>query len=124
MRCCRLCGIGITDPRLLQQPWVAARDPCPAPTSPLPRDLNKWTYLKCAVDTLSPTADLSLHLSVTADGRPVPLPRSAAGLIVLNVTSYGAGADLWGTPAHFRPQSYGTQDAPTALSKVQFLVFC
>eukprot|EP00669_Euglena_mutabilis_P007263 TRINITY_DN2607_c0_g1_i1.p1 TRINITY_DN2607_c0_g1~~TRINITY_DN2607_c0_g1_i1.p1 ORF type:complete len:418 (-),score=97.57 TRINITY_DN2607_c0_g1_i1:221-1441(-) len=71
------------------------------------REYNKAMYLKNAVDTAKAGVDLAPHLTVHADGRPIPLPKDVAALVVLNIPSYGAGADLWGSPKHYRPQSYG-----------------
>ena len=35
------------------------------------------------------------HVAIVADGRPVPVPRGAEGIIVLNLNSYAGGARMW-----------------------------
>ena len=42
------------------------------------------------------TRELRRHIALTVDGNRVELP-DIAGLIVLNIQSWGAGADPWGT---------------------------
>ncbi len=42
------------------------------------------------------TRELRRHVTLTVDGNRVELP-DIAGLIILNIQSWGAGADPWGT---------------------------
>lgn len=44
-------------------------------------------------------ATLYQTLRLECDGRPIPLPEGVQGVIVLNIASYGGGADLWGRAA-------------------------
>ena len=59
---------------------------------------NKVHYVRMGIrHLLKPTGkDLSSKLVVTADGQTLALPPGTAGVIVLNIGSYGGGSDLWG----------------------------
>jgi hypothetical protein len=35
------------------------------------------------------------HVTITADGKPLTIPRNAEGIIVLNLNSYAGGARMW-----------------------------
>lgn len=61
------------------------------------RLLNKLWYIICGAPefALHSFRDLHERVFIECDGKPVPLPPSLEGLMVLNTPSYGGGSDLW-----------------------------
>lgn len=60
---------------------------------------NKSYYLQLGLQKMvsrGETRELRRHVTLTVDGNRVDLP-DIAGMIVLNIQSWGAGADPWGT---------------------------
>ena len=61
---------------------------------------------------------LDERVSITCDGKPVPLPRGIEGLMILNTPSYGGGSDLWdearGAPLPARADRFTTPPAQRA----------
>lgn len=60
---------------------------------------NKSFYLQLGLQkmvTKSETRELRRHVTLTVDGTRVDIP-DIAGLVILNIQSWGAGADPWGT---------------------------
>ena len=60
---------------------------------------NKGFYLQLGLQKMvskTETRELHRHVTLTVDGNRVELP-DIAGLIILNIQSWGAGADPWGT---------------------------
>ena len=60
---------------------------------------NKGFYLQLGLQKMvhrSETRELNRHVTLTVDGKEIKLP-DIAGLIVLNIQSWGAGADPWGS---------------------------
>jgi diacylglycerol kinase (ATP) len=61
---------------------------------------NKTVYLQLGVqktlirDTL---ADLTANISMTVDGKELNLPVGLKGVVLLNIQSWGAGSEPWGT---------------------------
>lgn len=51
--------------------------------------------LACEPHPAPPLARLPSPAQVTCDGRPVALPPGMEGLLVLNISSYMGGVDLW-----------------------------
>ncbi len=60
---------------------------------------NKGYYVQLSLQKMiskDELRDLRRHVTLTVDGNRVELP-DIAGLIVLNIQSWGAGADPWGS---------------------------
>jgi len=60
---------------------------------------NKSYYLQLGLQKMmskDELQELRRHITLTVDGNRVTLP-DIAGLIVLNIQSWGAGADPWGS---------------------------
>uniref|UniRef100_A0A3Q1ENE3 Diacylglycerol kinase n=1 Tax=Acanthochromis polyacanthus TaxID=80966 RepID=A0A3Q1ENE3_9TELE len=57
---------------------------------------NKGVYVKVGLQKISHTRSLHKELQLQVDAQNVPLP-NIEGLIFLNIPSWGAGADLWGS---------------------------
>lgn len=75
------------------------------------REKNKMHYIKYSLQEwkgeFSGRVDpLNKCCTVVADGKPLILPDEATGLMVLNIPSYGGGAEMWGSPKGFPPQSF------------------
>ncbi len=69
----------------------------------MPRSLcrfhNKGVYLQLGLQKMiskGDTKDLHRHINVYGDGKKVDLPE-VEGVVFLNIQSWGAGADAWGT---------------------------
>ncbi|XP_065897933.1 diacylglycerol kinase theta-like [Dysidea avara] len=62
---------------------------------------NKGVYVQLALQkmvTKKVTAELSKHINIIVDDHPVQLP-DLEGIVVLNIQSWGAGAEVWGNPS-------------------------
>eukprot|EP00667_Euglena_gracilis_P014323 EG_transcript_14838 len=75
------------------------------------REKNKMFYMKYSMsefvdDCKGRNSPLPACCTVEADGQLLCLPQEALGLMVLNIHSYGGGAQMWGKPAGYRPQSF------------------
>uniref|UniRef100_A0AAQ5ZQL9 Diacylglycerol kinase n=1 Tax=Amphiprion ocellaris TaxID=80972 RepID=A0AAQ5ZQL9_AMPOC len=57
---------------------------------------NKGVYVKVGLQKISHTRSLHKELQLQVDAQNIPLP-NIEGLIFLNIPSWGAGADLWGS---------------------------
>lgn len=60
---------------------------------------NKSVYLQLGLQKMiskGETKDLRKHINVYADGKRVDLP-DIEGVVFLNIQSWGAGADAWGS---------------------------
>ncbi|TRY91095.1 hypothetical protein DNTS_020395 [Danionella cerebrum] len=62
---------------------------------------NKGVYVKVGLQKLSHTRNLHKDLKLQVDNQQVELP-SIEGLILLNIPSWGSGADLWGSDSDSR----------------------
>eukprot|EP00050_Salpingoeca_kvevrii_P011830 m.18227 g.18227 ORF g.18227 m.18227 type:complete len:971 (-) comp3654_c0_seq1:216-3128(-) len=72
------------------------------------RAKNKTQYVMKGVDALvkRPCKDIASVITLFGDGQPIKLP-DLQGLIVLNINSFSAGADPWGTDASdSQPQAF------------------
>eukprot|EP00052_Salpingoeca_macrocollata_P025075 m.227346 g.227346 ORF g.227346 m.227346 type:complete len:1024 (-) comp22368_c1_seq2:74-3145(-) len=73
------------------------------------RTKNKGHYVSVGVSSLikQPCKDVFTDMLLWADGKDILLP-DVQGIIVLNIPSYSAGADPWGTDKdeNFTPPSY------------------
>lgn len=70
-----------------------------SPSQPSSRLHNKGFYLQLGLQKMvhkTETRELRRHVALTVDRKRIDLP-DIAGLIVLNIQSWGAGADPWGT---------------------------
>ncbi|XP_066910951.1 diacylglycerol kinase theta-like [Clytia hemisphaerica] len=71
---------------------------------------NKGVYVKASLKNMSKSnmANLDERMELCVDGVDVPLP-NIEGLCVLNIGSWGAGADCWGKDqdGRFKAQSFG-----------------
>lgn len=58
---------------------------------------NKSAYVQLSLKSMvAKETELHKHLRVTVDGEELKLP-SLEGLVLLNIQSWAAGADPWGT---------------------------
>ena len=75
------------------------------------RIYNKFQYAKLGAELMieNQTYNLKRDLELRVDGEVVDFPPNLVGLIVLNINSWAAGGDAWGTQAdaRFRPQEFG-----------------
>ncbi|XP_015228773.1 PREDICTED: diacylglycerol kinase theta [Cyprinodon variegatus] len=62
---------------------------------------NKGVYVKVGLQKISHGRSLHKELQLQVDSQQVPLP-NIEGLIFLNISSWGSGADLWGSEADSR----------------------
>jgi diacylglycerol kinase (ATP) len=61
------------------------------------RTINKmWYTIFGGMSTMRGGVALCDQILLAIDGKVVDLPRDVTGIIVLNLASYSAGADLWG----------------------------
>lgn len=86
-------GIGIDADVALK--FHNKRNECPSKFKSRVR--NKSHYVTAGMTSLveQPCKDLPTFITLTGDGRAIPLT-DLQGIIVLNIGSYGAGADAWG----------------------------
>ena len=75
------------------------------------RIYNKFQYAKLGAELMieNQTYNLQRDLSLQVDGQNVEFPSSLVGIIVLNINSWGAGGDAWGTHPDptFKPPEVG-----------------
>ena len=86
----QLCTIDVLNEMCIEYPSIWSTD-C--------RFHNKGVYLQLGLQKMiskGDTKDLHKHITVFADGRRVDLP-DVEGVVFLNIQSWGAGADAWGT---------------------------
>lgn len=73
------------------------------------RGMNKVIYAGIGAGKIFENLpNLSKCLRITLDGRPITLPKTIEGIIVLNLASYAGGKNPWGSPSRsdgFAPQS-------------------
>eukprot|EP00190_Bangiopsis_sp_CCMP1999_P002618 CAMPEP_0198728324 /NCGR_PEP_ID=MMETSP1475-20131203/8319_1 /TAXON_ID= ORGANISM="Unidentified sp., Strain CCMP1999" /NCGR_SAMPLE_ID=MMETSP1475 /ASSEMBLY_ACC=CAM_ASM_001111 /LENGTH=356 /DNA_ID=CAMNT_0044490645 /DNA_START=133 /DNA_END=1203 /DNA_ORIENTATION=- len=68
------------------------------------RTINKVWYAKSGVQaTFSSTPSLARYVKMTVDGEPMRYANSVRTVIGLNIQSYMAGSDLWGTHRNYAP---------------------
>lgn len=62
------------------------------------RLVNKLWYAKSGAKTmiLQNSRKIASKMTLECDGEQIQLPPTIKGIVVLNVSSYGGGADLWG----------------------------
>jgi len=78
------------------------------------RLLNKLWYIVCGAPELLLHTYANLHerVELVCDGKPIEIPPSVEGLMVLNIPSYGGGSDLWdesrGAPLTARSRHFQT----------------
>lgn len=100
------CGVGLDAAIALD--FHLAREENPEKFSS--RLHNKGFYLQLGLQKMvqrTETRELRRHIALMVDGNRVELP-DIAGLIVLNIQSWGAGADPWGTTSDptYKPAAY------------------
>ena len=65
--------------------------------TPICRFKNKSAYVQLTLKSMvAKEMELHKHLRVTVDGEELKLP-ALEGLVLLNIQSWAAGADPWGT---------------------------
>lgn len=73
------------------------------------RGMNKVIYAGIGAGKMFESLpNLSKSLHVMLDGRPLALPKTLEGIMVLNLASYAGGTNPWGSPSRsdgFAPQS-------------------
>ena len=75
------------------------------------RIYNKFQYAKLGAELMieNQTYSLRRDLELLVDGEKVDFPPNLVGLVVLNINSWAAGGDAWGSHAEprFHPQNMG-----------------
>mmetsp|Transcript_101433 Transcript_101433/g.293391 ORF Transcript_101433/g.293391 Transcript_101433/m.293391 type:complete len:563 (+) Transcript_101433:64-1752(+) len=84
------------------------------------RLVNKAWYLKSG--TLNPLRllcrGISSKITLECDGKPIEVPSSVEGVIVLNISSFGGGCDLWGEASELNDEdSDGSDVSPEPVTK-------